>query len=186
LPEWGAYSSELPFRRHRAANYRVAGRHSPWRLVAPALAQRFTVIYAGLRGYGRSGCPPSDPGHAPYAKRAMADEMVAIMERLGFPCFSVAGHDRGGRVAFRLALDHPERVESLAVLDILPVAEVWEPADKTLATTYWPRSLLAQPERLPERLVRKTVRGASVRSGGWRDDRVPKARGDPGRGCRRI
>ena len=130
---------------------------------ARALAQRFTVICADLRGHARSGCLPSDPGHAPYAKRAMADEMVAVMERLGFPRFSAAGHNRGGRVAYRLALDHPERVERLAVLDILPVAEVWEPADKRLATTYWPWSLLAQHEPLPERLVGKTVRRAILK-----------------------
>jgi haloacetate dehalogenase len=127
--------------------------HLMWRLVAPVLAQRFTVVCADLRGYGRSGCPPSMPDHAPYAKRAMAHDMVAVMEKLGFPRFSVAGHDRGGRVAYRLALDHPQRVERLAVLDILPVAEVWERADKRLVTGYWPWSLLAQPEPFPERLV---------------------------------
>src|SRR5262245_38615549 len=112
--------------------------HLMWRLVAPVLAQRFTVICADLRGYGRSGCPASDPDHATYAKRAMANDMVSVMERLGFPRFSIAGHDRGGRVAYRLALDHPQRVERLAVLDILPIAEVWERADKRLATGYWP------------------------------------------------
>jgi haloacetate dehalogenase len=79
--------------------------------------------------------------------------MVSVMEKLGFPRFSVAGHDRGGRVAYRLALDHPERVERLAVLDILPTADTWERADKRLATAFWPWSLLAQPEPLPERLV---------------------------------
>jgi haloacetate dehalogenase len=90
---------------------------------------------------------------APYAKRAMAKDMVSVMGRLGFPRFSVAGHDRGGRVAYRLALDHPDRVERLAVLDILPTADTWERADKKLATAFWPWSLLAQPEPLPERLV---------------------------------
>jgi haloacetate dehalogenase len=127
--------------------------HLMWRLVAPVLAQRSTVICPDLRGYGRSGCPASDPDHATYAKRAMANDMVSVMERLGFPRFSIAGHDRGGRVAYRLALDHPQRVERLAVLDILPIAEVWERADKRLATGYWPWSLLAQPEPLPERLL---------------------------------
>src|SRR5262249_22326219 len=91
--------------------------------------------------------------HAPYAKRAMARDMVSVMEKLGFPRFSVAGHDRGGRVAYRLALDHPGQVERLAVLDILPTADTWERADKRLATAFWPWSLLAQPEPLPERLV---------------------------------
>src|ERR1044071_5998793 len=91
--------------------------HLMWREVAPILARRFTVVCADLRGYGRSGCPASDATHKPYAKRAMANDMVAVMERLGFPRFSAAGHDRGGRVAYRLALDHPERIERAAVLD---------------------------------------------------------------------
>ena len=127
--------------------------HLMWRAVAPLLARRFTVICADLRGYGRSGCPASGPDHAPYAKRAMAKDMVSVMGKLGFPRFSVAGHDRGGRVAYRLALDHPNRVERLAVLDILPTADTWERADKKLATAFWPWSLLAQPEPLPEKLV---------------------------------
>jgi haloacetate dehalogenase len=127
--------------------------HLMWRSVAPLLARRFTVICADLRGYGRSGCPVSSPDHAPYAKRAMARDMVSVMAKLGFSRFSVAGHDRGGRVAYRLALDHPDRVERLAVLDILTIADAWERADKNLATGYWPWSLLAQPEPLPERLV---------------------------------
>ncbi len=127
--------------------------HLMWRDVAPLLARRFTVVCADLRGYGRSGCPASTPDHAPYAKRAMAHDMVVVMERLGFRRFAVAGHDRGGRVAYRLALDHPERVERLAVLDIVPTATVWERADARLALAYWPWSLLAQPAPLPERLI---------------------------------
>jgi haloacetate dehalogenase len=127
--------------------------HLMWRHVAPVLSARFTVICPDLRGYGRSGCPPSRPDHSPHAKRAMATDMVSVMEKLGFARFSVVGHDRGGRVAYRLALDHPERVEHLAVLDILPTAETWERADKRLATAFWPWSLLAQPAPLPERLV---------------------------------
>jgi haloacetate dehalogenase len=127
--------------------------HLMWRDVAPLLAHHFTVVCADLRGYGNSGCPPSTADHAPYAKRTMARDMVAVMEQLGFPRFSVAGHDRGGRVAYRLALDHPERIERLAVLDILPTAAVWERADMRLALAYWPWSLLAQAEPLPERLI---------------------------------
>jgi haloacetate dehalogenase len=127
--------------------------HLMWRAVAPLLARRFTVICADLRGYGRSGCPASAADHAPYAKRAMARDMVCVMEKLGFPRFSVAGHDRGARVAYRLALDHPRQVERLAVLDIVPTADTWELADKRLATAFWPWSLLAQPEPLPERLL---------------------------------
>lgn len=87
--------------------------HLMWRDVAPLLAEHFTVVCADLRGYGRSDCPPSSRDHAPYAKRAMARDMVSVMSKLGFDRFSVAGHDRGGRVAYRLALDHRERVERL-------------------------------------------------------------------------
>jgi haloacetate dehalogenase len=127
--------------------------HLMWRRVAPRLARHFTVLCADLRGYGRSGAPASTPDHAPYAKRAMANDMVAVMEARGFPRFSVAGHDRGGRVAYRLALDHPERVDRIAVLDILPTAEAWERADARFALAYWPWTLLAQPGPLPERLL---------------------------------
>jgi haloacetate dehalogenase len=124
-----------------------------WRSVAPLLARRFTVICADLRGYGHSGCPASAPDHEPYAKRAMARDMVVVMEQLGFPRFSVAGHDRGGRVAYRLALDHPRRVDRIAALDVLPTGEVWGRADARFALAFWPWSLLAQPEPLPERLL---------------------------------
>src|SRR5919197_908789 len=127
--------------------------HVMWRGVAPVLAGGFTVVCADLRGYGRSGCPVSAPDHGPYAKRAMARDMVAVMERLGFPRFSVAGHDRGGRVAYRLALDLPDRVTRLAVLDVLPTETVWERADARFALGFWPWSLLAQPEPLPERIL---------------------------------
>lgn len=127
--------------------------HLMWRGVAPLLARRFTVICADLRGYGRSGRPPSALDHAPYAKRALARDMITVMDRLGFPRFSIAGHDRGGRVAYRLALDHPDLVDRIAVLDVVPTAEVWERADARFALGFWPWSLLAQPEPLPERLV---------------------------------
>jgi haloacetate dehalogenase len=127
--------------------------HLMWRGVAPLLADRFTVVCADVRGYGRSGCPASAPDHAPYAKRAMARDMVALMRHLGFDRFAVAGHDRGGRVAYRLALDHPERVERLAVLDVVPTTEAWDRADARFALAFWPWSLLAQPAPLPERLL---------------------------------
>jgi haloacetate dehalogenase len=127
--------------------------HLMWRSVAPLLARRFAVVCADLRGYGRSGCPASAPDHAPYAKRSMARDMAQVMDRLGFPRFAVAGHDRGGRVAYRLALDHPDRVDRLAVLDVVPTAEAWERADARLALAFWPWSLLAQPAPLPERLL---------------------------------
>jgi haloacetate dehalogenase len=127
--------------------------HLMWREVAPLLARDFTVVCPDLRGYGRSGCPASDSDHAPYAKRAMARDLIVAMERLGHPRFALAGHDRGGRVAYRLALDHPDRVHRLAVLDILPTEAVWARADDRLALGYWPWVMLAQPEPLPERLL---------------------------------
>ena len=127
--------------------------HVMWHRVAPVLARKFTVICADLRGYGGSGCPPSTPDHAPYSKRSMAQDMVSVMERLGFRRFSVAGHDRGGRVAYRLALDHPDRIQRLAVLDILPTDTVWDRADARFALAFWPWSLLAQPAPLPERIL---------------------------------
>jgi haloacetate dehalogenase len=124
-----------------------------WRDVAPLLAREFTVICADMRGYGRSGCPPSTPDHAPYAKRAMARDLIVVMGRLGFPRFSVAGHDRGGRVAYRMAVDYPGHVGQLAVLDVLPTGTVWDQADARFALAYWPWSLLAQPEPFPERVL---------------------------------
>jgi haloacetate dehalogenase len=120
---------------------------------APRLARDFTVVCPDLPGYGRSGCPPSAASHAPYAKRAMARDLVEVMEQLGFTRFGLAGHDRGGRVAYRLALDHAERVRHLAVLDIVPTLDAWDHADARFAEGYWPWSLLAQPEPLPERLL---------------------------------
>ncbi len=127
--------------------------HLMWRRVAPLLAHNFSVVCADLRGYGRSGCPPATRDHSSYAKRAMAQDMVTVMERLGFERFSIAGHDRGGRVAYRLALDFPERVDHLAILDLLPTAAVWERADARFALEFWPWSLLAQAEPLPERVL---------------------------------
>jgi haloacetate dehalogenase len=127
--------------------------HVMWHRVAPALAETFTVVCADLRGYGASGTPASTPDHAPYAKRAMATDIVRLMEARGFAQFAVAGHDRGGRVAYRLALDHPTRVSRLAVLDVVPTLEAFERADARLALAFWPWSLLAQPAPLPERLI---------------------------------
>lgn len=127
--------------------------HLMWRDVAPILAETFTVVCADLRGYGQSGCPASSPDHLPYSKRVMASDLVHAMEQLGYERFAVAGHDRGGRVGYRMALDHPGSVSRLAVLDILPTATVWDRADVRLTLGFWPWSLLAQPEPLPERLV---------------------------------
>lgn len=127
--------------------------HLAWRRVAPALARRFTVVAADLRGYGASGAPPDAPGHAPYSKRTMARDMVNAMRALGFERFRVAGHDRGGRVAYRMALDAPERVEKLAVLEIAPTAHYWRAFGAEMATKAYHWTFLAQPAPLPEKLI---------------------------------
>jgi haloacetate dehalogenase len=146
--------------------------HLMWHAVAPALADAFTVICADLRGYGASGKPPSTPDHRPYQKSAMARDMVHLMERLGFSRFGVVGHDRGGRVAYRLALDHPDRVARMAVLDIIPTGEALARADMRLAVGYWPWSLLAQPEPLPERMVAAAADAVVDNAlSGWGSDR---------------
>ena len=124
-----------------------------WRHVAPHLASNHTVICVDLRGYGRSGVPASAEDHYPYSKRAMADELVAVMDKLGFDKFDLVGHDRGGRVSYRLALDHPQKVQRLAVFDVIPISEAWGHADSRFAMTYWPWSLLSQRAPLPEKYL---------------------------------
>jgi haloacetate dehalogenase len=124
-----------------------------WRYVAPKLAANHTVVCVDLRGYGRSGSPHSADDHYPYSKRAMANELVEVMAKLGFQKFDVIGHDRGGRVSYRLALDHPDKVERLAVLDVIPISEGWDHADSRFAMTYWPWILLSQKSPLPEKYL---------------------------------
>lgn len=124
-----------------------------WRKVAPALAQRFTVVAADLRGYGRSGKPKGGGDHAAYSKRAMAADQMALMDALGFPRFRLVGHDRGGRVAHRLALDHPQAVERLAVLDIAPTAAMYAATDRAFAEAYYHWFFLIQPADFPERMI---------------------------------
>lgn len=121
-----------------------------WRSLAPKLADNHTVICVDLRAYGRTGIPPSTDNHFPYSKRAMARELVDVMVKLGFPTFTLIGHDRGGRVSYRLALDHPKNVERLGVFDAIPILEAWSRSDARFAQTYWPWILLAQKESLPE------------------------------------
>jgi len=121
-----------------------------WRFLAPKLAESHTMICADLRAYGRSGIPSSTDDHFPYSKRAMAKELVEVMDKLGFRTFTLVGHDRGGRVSYRLALDHPEKVERLAVFDVIPILEAWSRSDARFAQTYWPWILLSQKEPLPE------------------------------------
>jgi haloacetate dehalogenase len=124
-----------------------------WRHMAPHLASNHTVICVDLRGYGRSGLPASAEDHYPYSKRAMANELVAVMDKLGAPKFDLVGHDRGGRVSYRLALDHPEKVRRLAVFDVIPISEGWGHADAKFAMTYWPWVLLSQKAPLPEKYL---------------------------------
>ncbi|KXF77014.1 alpha/beta hydrolase [Paramesorhizobium deserti] len=150
--------------------------HLMWRDVAPLLMQDFTVVCADLRGYGRSGCPSALSDHSPHAKRAMGNDMVEVMKALGFDRFAVVGHDRGGRVAYRMALDHPGAVSRLAALDIVPTATVWDRADARLALAFWPWSLLAQAEPLPERLIiaaPEAVIDNAISQWGSRDDAFP-------------
>jgi haloacetate dehalogenase len=124
-----------------------------WRDLAPQLADRYTVVCADLRGYGKSGSPVSSDDHFPYSKRAMASELVEVMDQLGFATFSLVGHDRGGRVAYRMALDYPEKIEKLAVFDVIPILEAWARTDARFAQTYWPWILLSQKNPLPERYL---------------------------------
>lgn len=127
--------------------------HFMWHLVAPILASNFYLVIPDLRGYGESKGPLSDPAHVKYSKRAMANDAIEVMAQLGFDRFHVAGHDRGGRVAYRMALDHPQRVIKLALLDIIPTLEIWDrmDAEAALKTFHW--LLLAQPAPLPEMLI---------------------------------
>src|SRR3954465_8139456 len=127
--------------------------HLMWHAVAPALAERFTVVAVDLPGYGASFRPAVSEDHAAHGKRALAGDLVAAMAALGFEGFALVGHDRGGRVAYRMALDHPERVSRLAVLDIVPSGEIWNRADATFALGYWHWGFLAQPAPLPEQLI---------------------------------
>src|SRR4051812_35436624 len=124
-----------------------------WHAVAPRLAERHTVVLPDLRGYGDSSKPEGDPEHERYSKRALARDQVEVMTELGFERFGLVGHDRGARVAHRLALDHPQRVERLAILDIVPTRAVFEGVDKRVAIGTYHWFFLAQPEPLPERLI---------------------------------
>lgn len=127
--------------------------HLMWHRVAPALAERFTVVAADLRGYGDSDRPESDATHAAYSKRAAAADQAGLMRELGFPRYAVVGHDRGARVAHRLALDHADAVERVALLDIAPTRHVFGDVDKVLALTYDHWFFLADETDLPEVLI---------------------------------
>jgi haloacetate dehalogenase len=127
--------------------------HLTWHKIAPALARRFTVVATDLRGYGDSSKPDGGLRHVAYSKRAMAVDQVHVMQALGFQRFAIVGHDRGGRVAHRLALDHPDRVERIVVLDIAPTATMYAQTTKAFATRYFWWFFLIQPYDLPERMI---------------------------------
>jgi len=164
------YPEQFPLRAAQVNGvdiaYRCAGAGAPvlllhgfpqtnymWHKVAPVLARKFTVIAADLRGYGDSAKPPSDEQHAAYSKRAMAADMVALMRRLGHARFCVAGHDRGGRVAHRMARDYASAVRRVAVIDIAPTASMYRQTDMRFARAYYHWFFLIQPAPLPERLI---------------------------------
>src|SRR5919112_4871044 len=155
--------------------------HVMWHKIAPRLAQDFTVVATDLRGYGDSAKPPTTPDHAPYSKRAMARDQIEVMRQLGFERFFVAGHDRGGRCAYRMALDHPQRVEKLAVLDIIPTGEAFRRMDMTFGLGYWHWFFLAQPFPLPERMIGANPDNYYFRSG--REKFHPEALADYLRCC---
>ena len=127
--------------------------HMMWHAVAPALAERFRVVLFDLPGYGRSSVPPDAPDHAPYSKRRMAHEVAAATARLGHRRFRLVGHDRGARVAYRLALDLPERIERVAVLDIVPTGALWRDFTPERGLRFYHWLFLAQPAPLPEMLI---------------------------------
>jgi haloacetate dehalogenase len=127
--------------------------HVMWHRIAPKLAEDFTVVCADLRGYGDSDKPATAADHAPYAFRAMAADMAAVMTRLGFEQFFLAGHDRGGRVSHRLTLDHQPRVKKVAVLDIVPTLYLYENVNQQVATGYYHWFYLIQPAPMPEKMI---------------------------------
>jgi haloacetate dehalogenase len=127
--------------------------HLCWRRVAPALATSHRVIAPDIRGYGASTAPPGGPHGEGYTKREMAADLVKVMASLGHESFAVVGHDRGARVAFRIALDHPGRVTRVALLNIVPTVDQFERMGGGPSLGYWPWFLLAQPAPLPERLI---------------------------------
>jgi haloacetate dehalogenase len=127
--------------------------HACWHEIAPKLAQQYTVICADLRGYGDSSKPVGLEDHSNYSKRVMAQDMVELMASLGFERFHLVGHDRGGRVSHRLAADHPERVQTLTVLDISPTLRMFESTDMAFAKAYYHWFLMLQPPPLPEQML---------------------------------
>lgn len=127
--------------------------HLAWHAVAPELARHFTVICPDLKGYGDSDAPAPDAESIAYSKRVMGGEMLALMAALGYSRFAIIGHDRGARVAYRMALDHPEAITKLGILDVIPTAEQWDVADKAFSQGVFHWGFLARGGGLPERLI---------------------------------
>ncbi|MDH3649917.1 MAG: alpha/beta hydrolase [Saprospiraceae bacterium] len=127
--------------------------HVMWHKIAPGLAKKFTVVASDLRGYGDSSTPTTTDNHEPYSKRVVANDQVRLMHHLGFESFYLAGHDRGGRVAHRLALDHSSRVRKLVVMDIAPTHTMYTTTDLEFAKAYYHWFFLIQPYDLPERMI---------------------------------
>jgi len=127
--------------------------HFIWRHIAPELAKHHAVVVPDLKGYGESDAPPATPDSANYAKRVMAAEMIDLMRRLGHERFAVVGHDRGGRVTYRMAFDHPAAIARIVTLDIIPTGAMWEGTNKTSAINGFHWAFLAQPAPFPERLI---------------------------------
>ena len=127
--------------------------HACWHAIAPLLAREYTVVCPDLRGYGDSSKPKGLPDHSNYSKRAMAQDMVEVMSRLGFERFHLVGHDRGGRVGHRLAKDHGERVHTFSVLDISPTLKMFERTDMAFAKAYYHWFMMLQPAPLPEEML---------------------------------
>jgi haloacetate dehalogenase len=127
--------------------------HAMWHRIAPDLMRCFTCVMPDLRGYGYSACPPNDAGNEAYSKRAMGQDLLGLMRALGHERFAVAGHDRGARVAYRMALDHPKAITSLVLLDIVPTYAMWHNFTVKLAMKTYHWLLLAQPHPLPEMLI---------------------------------
>lgn len=127
--------------------------HRCWARVAPALAEHFHVIVPDLRGYGDSEAPPDDAAHTVYSKRRMANDIVGLLDALGIGAAHLLGHDRGARVSYRLALDHPERLARLGIIEILPTVEYWDAFDAALGMAIYHWTFLAQPAPLPETLI---------------------------------
>jgi haloacetate dehalogenase len=142
--------------------------HVMWHRVAQQLAPHFSLVLPDLRGYGHSDKPPDTRDHGNYSKRAMAADVAALMRALGHERYCVAGHDRGGRVAHRLALDHPQAVEKLCVLDIAPTLDMYEATDMRFASAYYHWFFLIQPAPRPEQMIGADPLGyLHWKLGGW-------------------